>query len=110
MLTDQGYAFTVSQTNAYCVVRAQGELDIASVSELRAAVAAARSHAGPIVIDLRDVSFLDTFALRAIVALQDEHGDRSSFHVVPGKGMQRVLDLTGERAALRWISAEQLAV
>jgi hypothetical protein len=28
---------------------------------------------------------------------------------VPGAGIQRVLDLTGARAALRWISAEQLA-
>jgi anti-sigma B factor antagonist len=109
MLKDQGYAFTVSQTNAYCVVRAEGELDIASVPQLRAAVAAARRHAGRIVIDLRDVSFLDTFALRAIVALQDEHCECPSFHVVPGEGAQRVLDLLGARAALRWISPEQLA-
>ena len=109
MLKDQGYAFTVSQANAYCVVRAEGELDIASVPELCAAVAAARRHAGRIVIDLRDVSFLDTFALRAIVTLQDEPRDCPSFHVVPGKGIQRVLDLMGARAALRWMSPEQLA-
>jgi anti-anti-sigma factor len=108
MLKDQGYAFTVSRTNAYCVVRAEGELDIASVPELRASVHAARRHAGRMVVDLRDVSFLDTFALRAIVALQDENCDCPSFHVVPGRGIQRVLDLMGARAALRWISPEQL--
>jgi len=109
MLKNQGYAFTVSQTNAHCVVRAEGELDIASVPELCASVQTARRHAGRVVVDLRDVSFLDTFALRALVALQDENCDCPSFHVVPGYGMQRVLDLTGARAALRWISPEQLA-
>jgi anti-sigma B factor antagonist len=109
MLQNQGYAFTVSQSNAYCVVRAEGELDIASVPQLCAAVAAARRHAGRIVVDLRDVSFLDTFALCAIVVLQDENCDCPSFHVVPGEGIQRVLDLMSARAALRWISPEQLA-
>ena len=109
MLKSQGYAFTVNRTNAYCVVRAEGELDIASLPQLRASVHAARLRADRIVIDLRDVSFLDTFALRAIVALQDENCDRPSFHVVPGEGMQRVLDLAGARSALRWISPEQLA-
>jgi anti-anti-sigma factor len=109
MLKNQGYAFTVTQTNAYCVVRAAGELDIASVPQLRAAVHAARRRAGRVVVDLRDVSFLDTFALRALVALQHGSSDGPSFHVVPGDGVQRVLDLAGARAALRWISPEQLA-
>jgi anti-anti-sigma factor len=109
MLENQGYAFTVTRTNAYCVVRAEGQLDIASVAQLRTAVHAARSHAGRIVVDLRDVSFMDTFALGALVALQDRRNDPVSLHVVPGHGVQRVLDLVGARAALRWISAEQLA-
>jgi anti-anti-sigma factor len=110
MLTNQGYAFTLHQTNAYCVVRAEGELDVASVPQLRASVQTARRRAGRIVVDLRDVSFLDTFALRAIVGLQDESCDGASFHVVPGAGMQRVLDVAGARAALHWVSPEQLAV
>jgi anti-anti-sigma factor len=111
MLRNQPYAFTVSLQDAYCVVRAAGELDIASVAQLRAAVNDARGHAERVVVDLRAVTFMDTFALRALVVLQRDASRRpdGSLHVVPGAGIQRVLDLTGARAALRWISAEQLA-
>ena len=108
MLTDLGYAFSVHRTDGYCVVRATGELDIASIGTLRATVAAAHRHAARIVVDLRQVSFMDTFALRALVALQDESDDPPSFHVVPGDAIQRVLDLAGLRERLRWISGEQL--
>ena len=108
MLKHQPYAFHLGQTDGYSVVRAVGELDIAAVPQLRSAVHAARRHAANIVVDLRDVSFLDTFALRALVELQGAGSDHASFHVVPGKDIQRVLDLTGARAALHWISPEQL--
>jgi anti-anti-sigma factor len=109
MLRNQPYAFTVTRQDAYCVVDAAGELDIASVGHLRAAVEDARCRASRVVVDLRAVTFMDTFALRA---LQRETSVRPdcSLHVVPGAAVQRVLDVTGARAALRWISAEQLAV
>jgi anti-anti-sigma factor len=105
MLGYVSHALTVSRTSAYSVVRARGELDIAAVRDLRAAVREAGAHGGRIAVDLRDVTFMDTFALRALVALQNE---RRSLQVVPGEGIQRVLDLAGAREALHWISPEQL--
>lgn len=100
------FELSIARTDAYCVVRATGELDIASVAELSAVVGAARRAAERVVVDLRGVTFMDSFALRALVRLQ---GDDPHFHVIPGGSVQRVLDLTGARAALRWISPEQLA-
>jgi anti-anti-sigma factor len=108
MLKHQPYAFSLSLTDSYCVVRAAGELDIAAVPRMRDAVHAARRQSNDVVMDLRDVSFLDGFALHELTALQDDRSDRPSFHVIPGPGIQRVLDLAGARAALRWISSEQL--
>jgi anti-anti-sigma factor len=108
MLKHQPYGFSFSRTDAYSVVHAAGELDIAAVPELRTAVHAARRHADHVVVDLRDVSFVDSFALHALMALQRDGSDRPSFHVLPGEGIQRMLDLTAARAALHWISAEQL--
>jgi anti-anti-sigma factor len=105
MLRYRSYALTVSRTSAYCVVRAQGELDIAAARDLSAAVHDAGRHGGRIAVDLRSVTFMDTFALRALVALQHE---RRSLHVVPGDGIQRLLDVAGARGALNWISPEQL--
>jgi anti-anti-sigma factor len=110
MLTHQPYAFNVRWTDAYCVVRVAGELDIAAVPQMRATVLAARRRAAQVVVDLRDVSFMDTFALLALAGLQGDRSDRPSFHVVPGAGIQRVLDLAGARGALHWMSPEQLGV
>jgi ABC-type transporter Mla MlaB component len=108
MLKHEHYAFSLSRTGAYCVVQAVGELDIAAAPHMRDAVHAARRHADHVVVDLRDVSFLDSFALYALTALQGDGSDCPSFHVVPGDGIQRVPDLLGARAALHWISPEQL--
>jgi anti-anti-sigma factor len=102
---NQTYAFSLCLTEAYCVVEASGELDIASVAGLRAAVRVARLQRERVVIDLRGVEFMDSFALRALVSLQA--GDRH-FHVIAGEHVQRVLDITDARAALRWMSPEQL--
>jgi anti-anti-sigma factor len=107
MLRYEPYAFALSRTDAYCIVRAEGELDIACIGDMQAAVAGARDHANHVVVDLRDVTFMDTFALRALATLQWDMDD-SPLHVVPGDGIQRVLDVTGARAALKWISPEQL--
>jgi len=109
MLERQAYAFSVRQTDVYCVVRAEGELDIASVAALRARVRGARRTASRVVVDLRDVTFMDSLAVLALVGLQREGDEDSHMHVVPGPHVQRVLDLTGARTQLRWISPEQLA-
>src|SRR5687767_2201777 len=98
MLRYSSYAFTVTRTSAYSVVRAEGELDIAAARDLRAAVRDAGGHDERIAVDLRDVTFMDTFALRALV------NERRSLHVVPGAGIQRLLDVAGARGALSWIS------
>jgi anti-anti-sigma factor len=112
MLDHKAYALRLTLRGPYAVVVAEGELDIAAVADLRARARRAAERTGRVVVDLRDVSFMDTFALRALLGLQHETTCRSgcSFHVVPGDDIQRVLDLTGMRHVLRWISAEQLAV
>jgi hypothetical protein len=52
---------------------------------------------------------MDTFALQALVALQDQASlSPWSMHCVAGAGIQRLLDLAGARGALRWIAPEQL--
>ena len=93
------------------VLRAAGELDIAAVPGLRNWVRRAEERSGRVVVDLRAVTFIDSFALQALVGLEREAraSDRWSMHVVPSAGMQRLLDLAGSRDELRWIAPEQLA-
>jgi anti-anti-sigma factor len=104
MLELQPYAFSIVRPNAYCVVRASGELDAAAVPGLRSCVHAAHGRADHVVVDLRDVSFMDSYALRGLAGLQEP-----APLVIAGAGIQRVLDITGARSSLRWITPEQLA-
>ena len=111
MLHERIYTFELTARGPYAIVRATGELDIAAVRELRSRVRRAAGRSPHVVVDLRPVTFMDTFVLRALVGLQEEASlsQEWSLHVVPGDGMQRVLDLAGARDDLRWISDEQLA-
>jgi anti-anti-sigma factor len=109
MRSRQAFTVGVVVRGPYGVVRVEGELDIAAVPQLYAEVRRAARRMGRVVVDLRPTTFMDTFALRALLCLQSEtwaHG--GSFHVVAGDGIQRVLDLSGARQEICWISAEQL--
>jgi anti-anti-sigma factor len=113
MLHERIYVFELSSRGPYAVVTATGEIDIAAVGDLFGAVRRAARRAPRAVVDLRPVTFMDTFALRALVALQHEASEAQdwSLHVVAGsgRGVQRVLDLAGARDDLHWIAPEQLA-
>lgn len=110
MLHDPAFLFDLTSDGPYAVVRADGELDIAAVPELQSWVCRAARRAPRVVVDLRGVDFIDTFALSALIALQAQGAEAGwSMHCVPGPGIQRLLDLAHARDALRWISPEQLA-
>jgi stage II sporulation protein AA (anti-sigma F factor antagonist) len=111
MLHQRLFAFELAAHGPYSIVRATGELDIAAIGELRDCVRRAARRAPNVVIDLRSVTFMDTFALRTLVGLQEEStaSGEWSLHAVPGAGVQRLLDLAGARDELRWIAGEQLA-
>lgn len=59
---------TVRDTPAATIVRLDGELDIASVTELDSELARVEGDGSPLVIDLRGVTFLDSSGLRSILA------------------------------------------
>jgi anti-anti-sigma factor len=110
MLHRPGFFLDLTQRGAYAIVRADGEIDIAAVPRLRKCVRRAARRAPRVVVDLRGVDFIDTFALSALIALQQQaEVGPWSMHCVPGLGMQRLLDVARARDSLRWIAPEQLA-
>ena len=87
-----------------------GELDIGSAAELdEALLDAERSGAGTIRVDLRQLEFLDSTGLRAILAAQLRASvDGSRLVIVPGpERVQRLFALTGTAEFLHFEDGAQ---
>jgi anti-sigma B factor antagonist len=87
------------------VVRPVGELDIATVPEVDAQLARARADGfTELVLDLRELGFMDSSGLRLILEWTELAGrDGCTFKVVEGpEPVQRVLRLTRVVDALRF--------
>ena len=75
------------------VVAPAGEIDLATVDDLQAAVDAAAGESEQVVLDLREVTFIDSAGLRLV--LQNSRVI-AGFGVVRGpREVQRVFDLVG---------------
>jgi anti-anti-sigma factor len=91
-----GFSVDVRRDGATVVVAPQGEVDLATVAALRAALDGVGA-CDVLVLDLRGVEFIDSSAIGLIV---DEHRraeqEGSTFRVVSGPNrVQRLLEMTG---------------
>jgi anti-sigma B factor antagonist len=89
---------TVSERDGEAVVRAAGELDVNTAPELREQLARLVSEGTrQIVVDLTDVSFVDSTALSVLVSalkrLRQADGDLQL--ASPNASVRRVFEITG---------------
>ena len=79
-----------------------GELDIATAPELVEILARLRHHHHPVVVDLAEVTFMDSTGLTMLMDAQiAAQRDGSSFTVRrPSSAVTRVFDLAGVRSLL----------
>jgi anti-anti-sigma factor len=80
------------------LVRVSGELDVTSVDSLLADLATSTGPPAPLVLDLSQVSFFDSAAVRLVDRLARDIGGRGHGFCVlapPGCRARRVLDLVG---------------
>ncbi len=87
--------FSVSRRRAgdAIVVAPAGEIDLATVDVLEAGVEAALAEAGHLVLDLREVTFIDSAGLRLVLETSRK---AARFSVVRGpREVQRVFGLVG---------------
>src|SRR4051812_2729496 len=91
---EDGPDFVVTQRAipAGVVVAPTGEIDLATVDELRAAVELARATAGLVILDLRGVTFIDSAGIRLVVEAAREG---ELLVVRGGPEVTRVFDLVG---------------
>jgi anti-anti-sigma factor len=95
------------------IVRAVGEVDLATVPELEAPLVEVLSSGfTQIVVDLRAVTFMDSTGLHLLTAVwrrAQDGGVALSFDVDPQGPVQRVLELTGLAELLPLSSMESRA-
>jgi anti-sigma B factor antagonist len=87
----------VERRNGSVVVRLAGELDLYNVAEVSSALAdAADEGADRLVVDLAEVSFLDSTALGALVAAKRELAAGTRLVLAaPGEDVLRALEVSG---------------
>ena len=78
------------------MVAASGEIDLSNLSALEAAFRALdHAEVGEIVVDLREVTYLDSSVLRVLVAERHQtERMRVRLRLVPNDGVRSLLDLT----------------
>jgi anti-anti-sigma factor len=87
------------------VVSLTGELDMATAPALHEAVERAQGQ-GPIIVDLRDLTFIDSMGIRALIQIyaagQNGHASVSFIRPQGGQVVEKVLAIAGVEGLLAW--------
>jgi anti-sigma B factor antagonist len=92
------FSCAVSRNGSSAVVRPAGDLDLDTVHRVESALAELREvGCGSLVLDLRDLTFMDSTGLRLVIRWHTAARDEGfEFAIVPGPDVvQRVFRLTG---------------
>jgi anti-sigma B factor antagonist len=92
-------------------VRVIGELDIATAPQLEQTLRKAQLRARGVVLDLRELTFMDCAGMRVVVAASN-HGRHAGAHLVLVRGpsqVDRVFTLTGASDALEIVDLDPIA-
>jgi anti-anti-sigma factor len=87
----------VTSTPEAHTVALSGEADLSGAPSIEAAVADAASKAQRMILDLRNLTFIDSSGLRALMRGHEQCGARGvELRVIPGpENVQRLFELSG---------------
>src|ERR1044071_3812867 len=98
------FAIDVAEQGERTVRNLTGELDLATVGELEAALASRLDAGENVVVDLRGLAFMDSSGVRALVgahqSAHDRNGSLVSVRASQGSEVDRVIDVSGIATAL----------
>ena len=112
MERDDDFSVSRRREQDAAVVTPTGEIDLSTVDEVRDELSRARGEARLVVLDLREVAFMDSSGLRLLVELQRASAaDGFAFAVVRGpESLQRLLELSGLEGRVRMVDEPGEAV
>jgi anti-anti-sigma factor len=90
------YVSDPSPTRSKVALRLCGEIDVSNAEDLRSALEAGIEEGGPILIDVRELTFMDSAGVHVLVQAAEAMDDRGCL-VIHGerRPLSRLLDLLG---------------
>lgn len=78
------------------LVRAAGEIDVSTIPALRSELERARHDGGTVLLDLSDITFMDSSGLHLLLELSQSSAvsDWAFFVVRPSKVVQRLIEVS----------------
>jgi anti-sigma B factor antagonist len=104
------FDITIAEHENYVLVRLCGEFDLAAVEAVETTLGPLEARFPTVILDLREVSFLDSTGLRAIVSA-DARARKGGFELEIVRGsadVQKLLYLAGLDKILPLIDADEL--
>lgn len=102
-----GFSISISDRDGRAVAVIRGELDLATAPDLDAALNELLDAGKDVVVDLRELAFMDSTGLRVLVAAHARAEDGGpSFEIVrprPGAAIERILAIAGVESVLSFI-------
>jgi anti-sigma B factor antagonist len=100
-MSQEIFDLSISQHNGFSIVRMSGELDLASSDRLSELLADLSDQT--VVVDLAELTFIDSSGIAALVAAKDrlQTAGRELVLTRPQANVDRVLEMTGLE---EWIS------
>jgi anti-sigma B factor antagonist len=99
-----GFSISISERNGRAVVVLRGELDLATAPDLESALTELQEAGQDVAVDLRELAFMDSTGLRALVAAHARVEDREQSFVIvrprPGAAIERILAIAGVASVL----------
>ncbi len=100
LTVNEDFSATIDLGGAIPVIRASGEVDVATAPQLGAVLGQVPAEAPVLVVDLSEVTFIDSTGIGVLVAgwkqIRDAHPDDGSMRlVVTRPQIVKVLEITG---------------
>jgi len=102
-----GFSITASERDGRTVVLIRGELDLATAPDLERVIGERLDAGDDVVVDLRELAFMDSSGLRVLVAAHTRvGGGKQQFLIVrprSGGPIERILSIAGLERELNLI-------
>jgi anti-sigma B factor antagonist len=106
----EAFSVRTEQRGAATVVVPHGELDLATAPALELALDSALGSAPRVVLDLRELDFIDSSGLRTLLTARKraEEGGADFSLVAGDMALERTLEIAGVRQIFAWTPASEL--